>query len=528
MWGYTLYMLAVVYIVHGTQIPTADSNYDLFSGGFDVLSNFVILRGLEYGTISGSAQVSRLANGTTRMSVVMKFSAPAAGIESESFVATLHKSKCDSQGGLILFDPYICGYDAVTCADPGSGAPPVSATTVLTYAGDGVFVGDVLWPVHLPDDASSRIDLDTLSVVVTEDVSAFALRMACASVSSSREQNAIAVLDSSFWPSATDFPVMQTATVVRSELGQTEIAVGICNSPSSCDGGGASRYVGTLMSGGVCGSGLSALSGIDFTFSPFTSATPLQTIAGTPYFQDPLCTDSTCDRTVVEISASSGAARGTLAIPHLVRADGDTMLITECASTSQTLADCSALGTPVMCMGFQNSDVAIGSTVEPGTGGTGGTAAPGTTAAATTTEASTTDVSAASGDSGLGESGQADDVTPLPRDPGAYECPTVTVLTSGKKGKKGKKGSQVLLEGDGGTCCLPRDPSSIFAQGVPHSNRMHLIGVVGVAMGTVFAALGAVLLIRNRASANADKSEFEYAALEANPAGDEKHAYGTH
>eukprot|EP00041_Stephanoeca_diplocostata_P008943 m.133809 g.133809 ORF g.133809 m.133809 type:complete len:86 (-) comp17548_c0_seq1:1659-1916(-) len=32
MWGYTLYMLAVVYIVHGTQIPTADSNYDLFSG----------------------------------------------------------------------------------------------------------------------------------------------------------------------------------------------------------------------------------------------------------------------------------------------------------------------------------------------------------------------------------------------------------------------------------------------------------------------------------------------------------------
>lgn len=55
-----------------------------------------------------------------------------------------------------------------------------------------------------------------------------------------------------------------------------------------------------------------------------------------------------------------GAASGQTVLPHLVRADGDSMLITECASTAQTLGDCSTLGTPTMCIQFVNSENAVG------------------------------------------------------------------------------------------------------------------------------------------------------------------------
>ena len=110
--------------------------------------------------------------------VVLKFDAPAPGIEGELFVATLHASKCNVQGGVVLFNPYLCGYGVTSCSASGA----IFATTILEYAGGGVFTGSVIWPVHIPDDMLGRIDLDDLSVVINEDTSAFALRMACADV----------------------------------------------------------------------------------------------------------------------------------------------------------------------------------------------------------------------------------------------------------------------------------------------------------------------------------------------------------
>lgn len=80
----------------------------------------------------------------------------------------------------------------------------------------------------------------------------------------------------------------------------------------------------------------------------------------------------------------------------------------------------------------------------------------------------------------------------------------------------------------GDTCCLPRDPSSIFSQSAQSYSRVHLIGVVGVAVGTMFAALGVIMVVRRRYPTHTDKTAFEYAALEANPTANEKHVYGSH